>query len=71
VKNLKDISVLFPVTEMIHDSHMKIKLIEDIFMKILLTEDPPPLRFVAVSLSEQILMYGRHYDPSKCCRLLL
>jgi len=27
VKNLKDISVLFPVTEMINDSHMKIKRI--------------------------------------------
>jgi hypothetical protein len=72
VKNLKDISVLFPVTEMINNSHMKIKHIEYIFMKILLTEDPPPpLRFIAVSLSEQILMCGRHYDPSKCCRLLL
>lgn len=42
---------------------MKIKHIEDIFMKILVTENPPLLRFAAVSLSEQILMSGRHYDP--------
>jgi len=50
---------------------MKIKHIEDIFMKILLIDDPSPLRFVAVSSSEQILMCERHYVPSKCCTLLL
>ena len=32
LKNFKDISVLFPVTEMINDSHMKIKHIEDILI---------------------------------------
>jgi len=39
VKNVKDISVLFPVTEMINDSHLKIKHIEDILIYLYIDEN--------------------------------
>ena len=39
LKNFKDISVLFPVTEMINDSHMKIKHIEDILIYLYIDEN--------------------------------